>query len=72
MTDRAPAAQAAPVTRGERRLRLLKAVLLMTLSLLAFAAELLLLALRAPRGRRSAFGGDLGGDLGGETGGGDG
>ncbi|MEU3242562.1 MULTISPECIES: hypothetical protein [unclassified Streptomyces] len=72
MTDRTPAAQAGPVTRGERRLRLLKAALLMALSLLAFAAELLLLAVRAPRGRRSAFGGDLGGDTGGDTGGGDG
>ncbi|MER6439380.1 hypothetical protein ABT275_23880 [Streptomyces sp. NPDC001185] len=68
MTDRTPAAQAAPVSRGERRLRLLKAALLMALSLLAFAAELLLLAVRAPHGRRSAFGGDTGGD----TGGGDG
>ncbi|MFJ5267991.1 hypothetical protein [Streptomyces sp. NPDC088358] len=82
MTDRTPPAQAvtlalvtpvAPVTRRERRLRLLKAVLLMAVSLAAFAAELLHVVVCAPdRHRRRSFAGDIGGDTGGGDGGGDG
>ncbi|MGW3630968.1 hypothetical protein ACWD7F_12515 [Streptomyces sp. NPDC005122] len=85
MTDRTPPAQAvtvapvagitpvAAVTRRERRLRLLKAVLLMALSLAAFAAELLYLVLCAPdRHRRRSFGADIGWNSGSGDGGGDG
>ncbi|QFZ75563.1 hypothetical protein GFH48_21925 [Streptomyces fagopyri] len=63
MTDRTPATTAAPTTpavaidRRERRKRLLKAALLTALSLAAFTAELLLLALRGPERRRGFFGG---------------
>ncbi|MFD8424325.1 hypothetical protein [Streptomyces sp. NPDC059466] len=80
MTDRTPPARATAdspagpvvtVTRRERRLRLLKALLLTALSLAAFAAELLLLALRSP-GRRRSSGGDIGWDAGGCGGGNDG